>query len=877
MIKKVLGFDPSSIFPSLKYVEMGFVVSTASKDLPNEAIPEDVDMPDLFAGRDAFSTNAAFIGTFPLSGVECGIDPLCLMFKGISESVGDATIELEYDAGEGDLTLTIATGEIWFNNDFGSNGIELSLGFGGDGSLSMAAEASIMICIAHCNRPVDEKESLNFIGSLEFTVPDMEASGDLSMVGWYQFPESMNFFNIGNLHVGADLSFQSFPPVPRGFRAAGSICLSRADSESGGCHDYGNKYKGATSTGKCCPTDAKGNLINPNSQGRCSRPCIMGTAVVGINTGAPDENFFYISVSGMSMYNILHVAGADASSIPSFISEMGIQEASMSYSAEGLDCMGSAPDAICEVLRPQGIDIPEGFYVNGKIKFLGVGVQFRMGMDSSFAEMQLSMDPVSIGGVLELRQAQSGPSAKQGPFLKAYLGWTPQTIFGNGDWCDQAFCMYGAGYAEIPLLGMKGGFSLNAQMGTRGVKYSYEMIGVPLFMGLLTADASFSVEGTADNQIIEAAVSIKTGDIFLKIANAVFKILSVIYNVITEGINFVKPLLEVAEEFINTAIGPMKIGLKVASSGIKSSYNVLISPFKALSDAARDIDGCHPRMLLQMPELEEKYHADYLILMDEYDAGTLLPKNHPDYVDPKERSKVMLNNIVMDRSHATNFLQVRNEAEWGSICEACSEWGQKLIEIGREVALTIACQAALLMVNGAYYALSPVRGLYLLVDLMHDNLEALNPASIVIKLLNFLQKQIDSIFGSLKKGMESGKVEEFAESLNNIFSLQELSGSMKLSPDQLVMGVALICKVFGQVIDFKLEFDLSADDIFGTFLKDFLLNKMIPAMMPGLEVFKEAAEKGVKAIENVLDETIGAAEDVINEVQEWTDKVADLI
>ena len=73
MLKAVMfGLDVSVIFPSLRHIEMGFVVSTASKDLVNEAIPSDVEMPGIFAGRDAFSSNAAFIGTFPLSGVHCG-------------------------------------------------------------------------------------------------------------------------------------------------------------------------------------------------------------------------------------------------------------------------------------------------------------------------------------------------------------------------------------------------------------------------------------------------------------------------------------------------------------------------------------------------------------------------------------------------------------------------------------------------------------------------------------------------------------------------------------------------------------------------------------------------------------------------------------
>ena len=535
--------------------------------------------------------------------------------------------------------------------------------------------------------------------------------------------------------------------------------------------------------------------------------------MVGINSAQPDENFFYIDVQEINMYNLLHITGTDPTKVTGYelLNQFKLQQVTMSYSADGLDC-DVQPDQICEVLKE--ITIPEGFYVNAKVKFLGANATLKVGMDSSFMELQLNMDPINIGGMIELRQTKSGPMAKKGMFVKAYLGWTPSTIFGNGDWCHQTFCMYGAGYAKIPLLAMEGWYSFEASFGTNGVKYGYELVGVPMFGGLLTADANFAVEGTGDKQVIEAGFKIQTNDIFLKVAHAAFKILKIIYDGIMAGIEFVKPLLETAEEFINTAIGPMKVVLKTASSGIKSVYNTLISPFKSLADKAKGIEGCHPVKLLEMPEFDQKNRVDYLILMDEYDAGTMIPKDHPDYVAPAPQNHEQtsqLDAILMERSQATNFLSVKERAEFGfvsRICESATEAAKKVAEALRKAALWAACQVALAPVNIAYVALMPVRALWLLVDLMHDNLEHLNPASIVIKMLDFLQKQVDAIFGTLKKGMESGKVEEFAEALNYIFSLQELSGNMKLSPDQTVLGVALICKVFGKVIDFKLEFKL---------------------------------------------------------------------
>eukprot|EP00947_MAST-08B_sp_MAST-8B-sp1_P000030 g30.t1 len=305
------GLDISVIIPSLKYLELGFIVSTGDYSLPDGALPEDPnlgDLPGMFAERDAFSMRPTIIGTYPIpDDYTCEAhDIICTISKGIASTVGsDLTVEVGVDSNGASVGLS--AGEVWFSDTLGLEQTLLALEFGPPNEIEITAQANLMVCMADCDQPPGSKEYVVFIGILSFALPDVIVGVDMLMKGYYTLPGKMDFMSIGDLSLGAELSFSTFPPSPKRFQFGGAICLS--PKTNGGCHGDGSN--GVIHNGGTIPAAYEHNTIT-------------GKFYAGFEPDDPDGMYIFFRLTNLKVASILNIVGVDTASLPSMITDIGL-------------------------------------------------------------------------------------------------------------------------------------------------------------------------------------------------------------------------------------------------------------------------------------------------------------------------------------------------------------------------------------------------------------------------------------------------------------------------------------------------------------------------------------------------------------------------
>ncbi len=891
MMKKAFGgLDPSELFPSLRHVDMGFVVSTADHDLPDEALPADVDMPGLFGARDGFSRNPAFVGVYKLkeNDVRCaGVDFLCTFFKGIADTLGDPTIELE--VGEGALTLGISTGEIWFDNAIGMDAVEFVIEAGEDG-LVLEMGVTLLVCAAGCDSGnVADKDVLRFVGAVAIELgKEVIVRPDLQMVGFYTFPAPMDFLSVGELAFGASLSFATFPPLPNSFRTGGAVCLSRnKQSGRGGCHVEGgwieNKEYDCTSV---------------------AAPCIAGAVQFGMDKSDPEGTYIYTKVDGVSIRNILYIAGMDDvdGTIPPELTSLTLEESTLSYAPAGL-----APDN--PVVTELGIEIPDGFSVHGTVSFMGTTASLSMATDGEYFEGEMSLDAVELpGNLLSIRR---GPQKDgEGMFMKVYAGWVPSTMWGNGDWCQAAFCASGAGYAEIPLLGAKGGVAFDmsfgancgATEGTCGTKYSYELRDMSLFWGGLQADAFLTTEVNAENPLastFHAKLSVRTDDLYLKLIQGVMGLVKPIYDGITKLIQGVQYLLDQAESFIEEFKAPIAGAFNDAATSIGGVYSAMKAPFDDAMHELRKIEGCNPSRVFIQERIEPKYHADFVALVQEWDGEHGFPRWEPDLpYTAKEKDQLLKHLVSSEEAHT--FLQVQERHKlytrhqlqahgfFGEIipegvkeaARRVAEFGREAAETAREAVLFAACKVANGVLIVASTPLLPVYAVWKLMAGLAWAVDNINPAKVVNDLLDKAQAKIDQVFSvvldAMRSASESEVLANLAAKLESVFSLQELDAEAELGPDKTHLGFSIVVTILGKLMGFDVSLTLQGNPI-DALIQAVVMDHIVPAMFSGVQALKQWADETFGAVVELFQKGLTACKDVLEEVQAWIDDVGSLL
>ena len=896
MMKKAFGgVDPSILFPSLRHVDMGFVVSTASHGLPNEALPDDVDMPGLFAGRDAFSSNPAFVGVYKLkeNNVQCeGVDILCVFFKGIADLLGDPTIEVEI--GDGSLILAISTGEVWFSNSIGLDNVEFAVEAGDDG-IVVELGLTLLVCAANCDKDVASKDVLRFVGAVEIDLgPSMVVKPDLMMIGYYTFPKPLDFVNIGQLRFGASLSFATFPPLPDSINVGGAICLSRnKESGRGGCHVKNGYIE-----------DDKYDCTNKQA------PCIAGVGQFGLDKSDPEGTYIYLAFSGATVGNVLFIAGMDdLDSVPSIFREMGLKNAKLSYAPAGLAADNPVQEEPNEGL---GIDIPEGLTIQGEVEFLGATGFLRAQLDSEYFEGELRLGRIDLAGILEIRRGKNS-SVKdwdQGLYLKAYAGWTPNTFQGNDDWCSGAFCANGAGYVNIPLLQAQGSFMFDMSVGAScgaaakqlvttgsvgggsagngcGVDITYEMRDLAIFGGALEADmvVRTKIDPTKPEDLhFKAYINIRTNNLFMKVVNGLFSVVRPIYDGLKKLIGGVKWMLEQAEQFIDQIFDPIDDTFRSVSRALQSTIDRFKPPFDAAMKKVRSVTNrngnniCSPIVPDVFLQIEPQHQPAFVEMVQDYD------KRHGHYPlwEPSPelwagRPRQTLKDLTISANEAKSFLQVKQTTKFFN---KVKEAGRKIVEGGLEAAHTVKAGLECGMWNVALLAASGALVPFWLPQQAMEGLRwvlaNINPASIVLKLVNLAEKGIDKVFQFLMDAMNedsktAAALNKIAEIMEKIFSLQELSGMMEMTPQTTTLEVGVIATIFSQLVDFKLSVTLNQGDIMKAFIDEIVMKHIVPFFAPGVMELKESMEKLFGTIEEEFKKVLDAAKAGIEDVKSWVD------
>ena len=592
VVHNLLGMDVGAIFPSLKLLDFGiikgFLTSIPFLNAPPfpiskpglknseymfpDYLPANVDLPAPFNGRDDSARTAPiFVGSFNLAGpdVKCS-DVICFLLKPISDLIGNPTVEISI--GDGTTTmneLKIHTGEFWFSKKVGLNKLQLGVKSWAD-QLEVEAIGQLLFCISNCDEVPDEhgnptyKHNLIFGLQLVFATSLKETAITVNgwMRGWVALPAPLNFIHVGDLILGGTITSTVAGSSLTALTFGGTICLSNPDPGIGGCQgDSGFMATGET------PKDRK---------------AITGQLYAGINANDPSANFLYFRTTGVTVGNILSVAGMDdPSGFPQPLLESGWDLAAISYAPEGVDA------DIADGFLNEVITIPDGFMVNGTFNIFGWGATAYAATDGGFIEMSIEINPVNwLGGMMVIQRSKT--DSKRGMFMKMYAGFEGHFVWGNGDWCGSFFCLKGAGFMVIAVLGIESSFAVDVTP----TKMKFEATGIPMLGGLLLGDVLLETELTT-NPSAHVHLALKTQDILTKVCQAVLKLVGGIYDAFNLIIDIVRPFVKMAEKWVKEVLNVLIDPIRVISNQLESFYFLMRTPFDM---AAREVEkigyGC---------------------------------------------------------------------------------------------------------------------------------------------------------------------------------------------------------------------------------------------------------------------------------------------
>ena len=193
----------------------------------------------------------------------------------------------------------------------------------------------------------------------------------------------MDFLAFGNLYLGGTLRVGPLVAIAFG----GEVHLG-----------YGSKSPSQT----CVGSDFDGD-----------GPCLRGAAYFGVGA-LPEENWFYASVSSVTVGKILGLVGLGGLSLPSVISESGFPE--------GLDVSYALVPIELSDLKPP-VYIQAGFTFEGAFRFLGlptIRAYINVDPDAASFDLRASMDaPWTLGPIVKVARASDDQG--RGPMVAIAL------------------------------------------------------------------------------------------------------------------------------------------------------------------------------------------------------------------------------------------------------------------------------------------------------------------------------------------------------------------------------------------------------------------------------------------------------------------------
>ena len=614
-------------------------------------------------------------------------------------------------------------------------------------------------------------------------------------------------------------------------------------------------------------------------------PCNKDTAIqaqlaFGLDNKDPEANFIYFFIKSISFGKLLGLFIPKDKMAPFIILDPIELDAKFTYSLNGID----PEDPFVEGL---GIEVPEGFHLDAKAKFMGVDVAIKASMDSHYLEASLEMSPIKIGGLIQITRSKT--DTKNGMFVQVYAGWAADFIFGNDDWCGGPFCMSGAGYMSI--LGgsiAEGWFTFTAD----GPKTKYVMENVAVlggaFQGDLVVEQTQDILNPLDTRLFIAA-RIETNGILLKVAKVFMKMLKAVYDLLMKAVDGLLGLVKKAEAFVGNVVKAVTDPLRKASDALENLYFKMRSPFDAAAREVNKIRGCKCSFALN--NIPTKDHGLFLMMIEDFERREGEDKHFRHGGAPEGVARSMF----MTREDANTFLSVREgTGKFGFVGEAIEkgieiiedgkEWlvekGREAIELAKEAvervkeaALSLACLASNVGLKIAFLALKPFQLLYMGLGKFHWLLNQIPKTIIreVMMVLETVETTIKAMFGWAVKAFENGSFKEFAEALNNIFSIKELSGSLELSVSTQKVTFKIIAVVAGQLIDFGFKYD-GLPSLIST-----IITKILGLVVPGMEEAKEKIEMMMQAIGGTFEAAIKGAKETVGSVKSFIEDIEAII
>ena len=284
-------------------------------------------------------------GVFTLPS--CGSDVICKFLEPI---VGSSSLQLTATiASFSDFTVTAALANIPLGSGMTlqSAGLQLALS-------STTAPSVGIVCQLLVHDPL-----LLFEGSFSAR-PTGELEASLSMTGLWEQAFGIEWLTIGNLL----LSIKFIPgATPTAFEIGGEIEIGTEGSE------------------------------------------LKGAIYAGVDTTDPSNNYFYGSVSELTIDSLMAAFGIETD-LPRPLGELGFTEGiEVSY-------------ALLDKTVP-GRTIPAGFKMTGTVNFLGFVIFADIHVSlGAFLKLDLEMSPLSLaGGIFQMYAHSSDTSL--GPYLKA--------------------------------------------------------------------------------------------------------------------------------------------------------------------------------------------------------------------------------------------------------------------------------------------------------------------------------------------------------------------------------------------------------------------------------------------------------------------------
>ena len=298
-------------------------------------------------------------GAFTLPS--CGNDVICKFLKPI---VGSSSLQLTATiATLSDFTVTAALVDIPLGSSMTlqSAGLQLAIS-------STTAPSFGIVCKLLVNNP-----RLLFEGSFNAR-PTGELEASLKMTGLWKQAFGFDWLTIGNLI----LSLKFIPGVtPTAFEIGGEVAIG-----------------------------------NPGKE-------LKGAVYVGIDTTDLSKNYFFGSVSELTIYTLMTAFDIQTNYLPRPLRELGFVEGvEVSY-------------ALLEKTVP-GRTIPAGFKMKGTVNFLGLRIfaDIRLSL-GAFLKLDLGMSPLNLAGGIFKMYAHSSDRSR-GPYLKVDISPSKVLIEASG-------------------------------------------------------------------------------------------------------------------------------------------------------------------------------------------------------------------------------------------------------------------------------------------------------------------------------------------------------------------------------------------------------------------------------------------------------------